>query len=168
MTRLGQHFYSTWECCRSGGSCFVSSHITAFVTSGTIWYERQYCAHSHATLGMCVPSGYCSCSQIVPNNSILHWTTQSTTRQRTVHCCNWLWWAMSPGATTFNPQGPNVVVLSGRSWDQISALTTGYTDWGFLWFSFVLPGKCWDSILKLGRDCFLPDPFLCHPIIDAI
>jgi hypothetical protein len=29
----------------------------------------------------------------------------------------------------------------------------------FSWFSSVPPGEWWDSILKLGRDCFLPHPF---------
>jgi hypothetical protein len=37
---------------------------------------------------------------------------------------------------------------------------TGYTDWGFLWFSSVPSGKCCDSNLKLGHDSLLPHPFL--------
>jgi hypothetical protein len=36
---------------------------------------------------------------------------------------------------------------------------TGYTDWGFSWFSSVLPSECRDSALKLGYDRFLPRPF---------
>jgi hypothetical protein len=38
-------------------------------------------------------------------------------------------------------------------------LETGYPGWGS-WFSSVPPGECWDSILKLCRDRFLPNPFL--------
>jgi hypothetical protein len=34
----------------------------------------------------------------------------------------------------------------------------GYPDWGISWFSSV-PGECRDSILKLGNDRFLPNPF---------
>jgi hypothetical protein len=40
---------------------------------------------------------------------------------------------------------------------------TGYPDWGFSWFSSVLPGICWDNTLKLDHDRFLPHP--CQLII---
>jgi hypothetical protein len=36
---------------------------------------------------------------------------------------------------------------------------TGYPDWGSLWFSWVPPGECWDSTLKLDHNRFLPNPF---------
>jgi hypothetical protein len=35
----------------------------------------------------------------------------------------------------------------------------GYPDWGFSWFSLVLPGKFWGNSLKLGHDRFLQNPF---------
>jgi hypothetical protein len=48
---------------------------------------------------------------------------------------------------------------------------TGCSDWGFLWFSSILPGECWDSTLKLGHSHFLPNPFQFiihyHPFIQC-
>jgi hypothetical protein len=41
----------------------------------------------------------------------------------------------------------------------ILTAVTAYPDWGFSWFSSVLPGKCRDSTLKLGHDHFLPNHF---------
>jgi hypothetical protein len=42
---------------------------------------------------------------------------------------------------------------------------TGYPDLGFSWFSPVPPGKCWDTSLKLGDDCFLAPPLIHHSLI---
>jgi hypothetical protein len=36
---------------------------------------------------------------------------------------------------------------------------TSYPDWGFSWFSSVLPGECQDSTLNLGHNSLLPNPF---------
>jgi hypothetical protein len=47
----------------------------------------------------------------------------------------------------FNDAGSNICPQSGSS------------DWDFSWFYSVPPGECRNSILQLGHDSFLPNPF---------
>jgi hypothetical protein len=49
--------------------------------------------------------------------------------------------------------------VSGSSRVRFSDTTNGYPDWGFSWFSSFRVGECRGSILKLGHDSFLSNPF---------
>jgi hypothetical protein len=65
--------------------------------------------------------------------------------------------------------GSHFYLVSGRSRGRLSAPATGYTDWGFSWFSSDPPGEYRDSTLQLGHTASyqILSNSSPYPLIDA-